>query len=346
MAHPHPPRNHMGSHLTSHPFHHPIRGIQQPGEQLIGRCHQIAEEEGIGLAHIAGGCHEGGTCEKAQRLTVQRLVSEHGSQPPKGRDALLMAAGLPLAPRAIQHPGRAQLQAPNACDVRRAMFGVQYFTQENHNNVDMFEPEARRVLYHEVCRVMGPAAEAFRRLRSSDSAGGQEMNQSTVRLAHHDQTPGRAGTPTTSPGPLEGGAPIQQHAVTGAAAWRSTQNLLPAWNQAAANRTTAPWQELYRRARLPTIAEVPEQSQRALDAALNGAGATTPAYLPRRSGVSESAQAIDRSTASQAFLDEPRNATGNGRVGTGTQVQPNRQNSVPAGGPFINEIPFEGIQWD
>lgn len=88
----------------------PAQAIE--GNQLIGRCHQIAEEEGIALSHIPGGCHEGGTCEIAQRLSVQRLLSMSGLQHVVGRDALLVATWLPLQPRASRRYRRARLPAP------------------------------------------------------------------------------------------------------------------------------------------------------------------------------------------------------------------------------------------
>ncbi|KAI4104545.1 MAG: hypothetical protein LQ339_003848 [Xanthoria mediterranea] len=208
MAHPHPPRPDKDSHLENRTSHHPLPNNQHPrerpaggmptdqrnnpatvpafaiqGNRLIGRCHQIAEEEGIALTHISGGCHEGETCELAQRLTVQRLIATSGLHCVVARDAMLIVTGLPLEPRGTRRPERTRLPAPGEV-----------------------QPAAQnpKTLYHQVLRdrtvqfTRGVAelhAEALR----PQAADGQKTNQTITSQTQMEEAQRHACTAATAP---------------------------------------------------------------------------------------------------------------------------------------------------
>lgn len=170
------------------------------GNQLIGRCHQIAEEEGIALSHIPGGCHEGGTCEIAQRLTVQRLLSTSGLQHVVGRDALLMATGLPLQPRASRRYRRAGLPAPGQLETA------------GQDETPLYKQMLRDRIVQFTIGVDELHAEVLRRQAI-------EGVQSTASQAQAEQAQHHAGTAAAGPLPpqnamAEGGQEIRQPTVS------------------------------------------------------------------------------------------------------------------------------------
>ncbi|KAI4233528.1 MAG: hypothetical protein LQ349_004362, partial [Xanthoria aureola] len=216
MAHPHPTRPDKDSHWENRTSHHPLPNSQNPGERpaggvptnqrnnpatvpafaiqgnrLIGRCHQIAEEEGIALSHIPGGCHEGETCELAQRLTVQRLIATSGLHYVVGRDAMLIVTGLPLEPRGIRRSERTRLPAP----------GLVQPAGQNHTSLYQQVLRDRTVQFTR--GVAELHAEALRR----QAADGQKTNQTITSQTQMEEA--------------------QRHARTAATASRVSQGLIP-----------------------------------------------------------------------------------------------------------------------
>ncbi|KAI4271133.1 MAG: hypothetical protein LQ337_006222 [Flavoplaca oasis] len=73
-----------------------------PEGATLGRCHQFAEEEGICLTHVEGGCFDHGICERLNHRIIIESCNElgySGSDFDSGRQVIRVAAGLP--------PGRA-----------------------------------------------------------------------------------------------------------------------------------------------------------------------------------------------------------------------------------------------
>ncbi|KAL8837840.1 MAG: hypothetical protein Q9176_005474 [Flavoplaca citrina] len=73
-----------------------------PEGAALGRCHQFAEEEGICLTHVEGGCFDHGICERLNHRIIIETCNElgySGSDFDSGRQVIRVAAGLP--------PGRA-----------------------------------------------------------------------------------------------------------------------------------------------------------------------------------------------------------------------------------------------
>ncbi|KAL9632107.1 MAG: hypothetical protein Q9204_003935 [Flavoplaca sp. TL-2023a] len=73
-----------------------------PDGATLGRCHQFAEEEGICLTHVEGGCFDHGICERLNHRIIIETCNElgySGSDFDSGRQVIRVAAGLP--------PGRA-----------------------------------------------------------------------------------------------------------------------------------------------------------------------------------------------------------------------------------------------
>lgn len=153
------------------------------GIRLIGRCHQIAEEEGIVLSHIPGGCHEGETCELAQRLTVQRLIATSGLHYVVARDAMLIVTGLPLEPRGIRHSERARLPAPGQVETA------------GQNHTPLYQQILRDRTVQFTCGVAELHAEVLRR-RTAD---GQETNQTITSQTQMEEAQRHARTAATAP---------------------------------------------------------------------------------------------------------------------------------------------------
>ncbi|KAL8749972.1 MAG: hypothetical protein Q9199_007356 [Rusavskia elegans] len=90
---------HSGCRNLSHRI--PSGGL--PEGASLGGCHQVALEEHICLTHVAGGCFDGGICERLnQRITMETIA--HIGYPASSTAALSrrqrvrVAAGLPAGP--------------------------------------------------------------------------------------------------------------------------------------------------------------------------------------------------------------------------------------------------------
>ncbi|KAL8873936.1 MAG: hypothetical protein Q9198_006952 [Flavoplaca austrocitrina] len=81
---------------------HRIAAGGLPEGATLGRSHQFAEEEGICLTHVEGGCFNQGICERLNHRIIIETCNElgySGSDFDSGRQVIRVAAGLP--------PGRA-----------------------------------------------------------------------------------------------------------------------------------------------------------------------------------------------------------------------------------------------
>ncbi|KAL9002032.1 MAG: hypothetical protein Q9180_009994, partial [Flavoplaca navasiana] len=96
-----------------------------PEGATLGRCHQFAEEEGICLTHVEGGCFDHGICERLNHRIIIESCNElgySGSDFDSGRQVIRVAAGLPpgRADDTVDEPRRGQMAAAHGGSGSRA----------------------------------------------------------------------------------------------------------------------------------------------------------------------------------------------------------------------------------
>ncbi|KAI4218182.1 MAG: hypothetical protein L6R36_009087 [Xanthoria steineri] len=312
MAHPHPPRPDKDSHLENRTSHHTLPNNQHPGERraggmptnqrnnpatvpafaiqgnrLLGRCHQIAEEEGIGLSHIPGGCHEGETCELAQRRTVQRLISTSGLHYVVGRDAMLIVTGLPLEPRGIRRSERARLPAPG--EVQTA----------GQNQMPLHQQVLRDRTVQFTRGVAELHAEALRR----QAADGQKTNQTNTSQTQMEEAQRHARTAATAPRVSQGLIPGGAQRVI-----RPIPSLSQVWKSQHHARTAAAGPLPPLPTMLPGYQELsqPAVSLGQAEKARRPAGTAAAPSHPHPRSMPAGGQEANQTTTPQAQLEEER----------------------------------------
>ena len=123
-----------------------------PEGATLGRSHQFAEEEGICLTHVEGGCYDHGICERLNHRIIIESCNElgySGSDLDSGRQVIRVAAGLPPGraddigdePPRREMPATQRRNGPRARQIEQRPSGQDYYGSQERSRRGPREPQ-------------------------------------------------------------------------------------------------------------------------------------------------------------------------------------------------------------